>query len=47
MDSLLTQLADELLVQDITEPSAVLAAFPMTNFKPPTITSSNSSPWSF
>ena len=26
MESLLTQLADELLVQDITEPSAVLAA---------------------
>ena len=26
MDSLLTNLADELLVQDITEPSAVLAA---------------------
>ena len=26
MDSLLTQLADELLVQDITEPSAVLGS---------------------
>ena len=28
MDSLLTQLADELLVQDITEPSAVLGSLP-------------------
>ncbi len=27
MDSLLTTLADELLVQDITEPSAVLGSF--------------------
>ena len=26
MDSLLTKLADELLVQDITEPSAVLGS---------------------
>ena len=35
MDSLLTQLADELLVQDITEPSAVLGPLSDDELEPP------------
>ncbi len=44
MNSLLTNLADELLVQDITEPVPCSAHCPMMISRFSTITSSNSSP---
>lgn len=47
VESLFTKLADALLVQHITEPSAVLGYLSDDELHAATITSSNNSPWRF